>query len=235
MLGGCHASYGEQMNKKFKANLRSQRALVTQQSILESLDECTAAWSRPLSLEEAEHKPLTLLGPRLASAPTTPDQWMIGTGGMRLRKPFCKMEVHATILQWLKRMRLPNSRYFEHDSHARRRWICLFRSRPGTMPRGALHRLRRQLLTRNVTHLQRNLVEEGVLQETGMNDAPFKLHVESLHAMWGKYSLVWLPEDDGEKASCTCWMCSWKGHCTHYYAALEWWGVRSFVGRELEE
>lgn len=84
----------EQMNSKFKRDIRRLGPLRTHQDVLSSLINCLKMWTAPLSATDAQSEsPLTLMGTGRDddlrfSYPLSPDGWMKSGEGCSIRVPF---------------------------------------------------------------------------------------------------------------------------------------------------
>ena len=111
----------EQMNAKFKRDIRRLGPLRTHQDVVDMLVQCLKMWTAPLSPSDAQTDcPLTLMGAggddglRFAY-PLSPDGWMQTAEGCVMRPPFTEKTVKfpgiATVLHKMKN----NRKHFPHQ------------------------------------------------------------------------------------------------------------------------
>ena len=111
----------EQMNSKFKRDIRRLGPLRTHQDVVDMLVQCLKMWTAPLSPSDAQTDcPLTLMGAggddglRFAY-PLSPDGWMQTAEGCVMRPPFTEKTVKfpgiATVLHKMKN----NRKHFPHQ------------------------------------------------------------------------------------------------------------------------
>ena len=111
----------EQMNAKFKRDIRRFGPLRTHQDFVDMLIKCLKMWIAPLSPSDAEDdSPLTLMGAGGVdglrfSYPLSPDGWMLDGDGYVMRTPFTEKSVKFPgIPKVLHRMKR-NRKHFPHQ------------------------------------------------------------------------------------------------------------------------
>ena len=119
-------------------------------------------------------------------------------------------------------MRQRNSRYFlRHDSQDGRKYFVMATYRPKAVPEGLLQRFIRTVKTKNVERLRTVLMDAGVVTEVANTLAPHHFHVDKYRAIFEDWCVEWV--QPGEcRASCSCWVHAWKGHCSHAYTIEEY-------------
>ena len=159
------------------------------------------------------------------SRPTCPDLWMI-TGKSTKMKRLGGAEVSVpSISLLLPLMRQRNSKYFHrHTDQDGRIYFVMATYRPKPVPPGLLQRFVRTVNTKNVGRLCAVLVDAGVVTTVDNVQAPHHFHVDQYRAIFEDWCLQWVQPGE-QRASCSCWIHAWKGHCSHAY--------RIFVSSEL--
>ena len=188
----------EQLNTKVKRDMETLPR-ETHAQVCQSLEKVIGTWSATLKKgEEMLDTPkLALTAPSRQigmDRPPEPDDWMIHGKSHVVLKPGAIQKRFPSIPVILQQMRTLNSAgtspFFESVQLADgRSIICMAQNRPEHLALGRLRHLRKYLNTTDSQTLCDMFVEDGILERTDVEAAPYRFKLKAYCDIFDKYCL----------------------------------------------